>query len=156
MRRKVFIFLALALIFAFNLLLTYGMLWGSFFLFFQNPQFSHIHYESRNIYACLASLSSFSLIWISFVWAVRDWIKKNRFYYWSVIAAVIVFGFMHYGRSLYPDMNSERQKNGYFIKVQKWYLGGDKVYKRWKSKDSIIHYESYPEIIWELDSINKE
>jgi hypothetical protein len=155
-KRKYILLLGLLVVICFNLLVTYGLLWNPYRLYFHTPEFSDIYFKTRDNYALSALVLHFILLWGSSIWAIILWVKKSKL---SLIAPIVsgltLLVFMEM-QSHYPDMNSEWSKDGHQYKVQKWYLDGDKAYKRWKSKDPIKTYNSTKEIVWVLDSMYVE
>ena len=140
----------------FNLLLTYLLMWNPYSLYFNRPEFSETNFETRDNLALTTAIMNFILIWGSVIWAVLDWKRKKIFNILAPILSGLTFWILMEVQDYYPDAHSEWTENGYQIKTQKWYLDGDKIYKRWKSRDSLKTYDNHREIIWELNSIKKE
>ena len=131
-------------------------MWNPYSLYFDRPEFSETHLTTRDNYALIATIANFILLWGTLIWAIIVWYKKSKFSFIATIMSVLTFWLIMKVQDYHANMNSEYTENGYQYKVQKWYLDGDNVYKRWKSQDSLKTYNNPREIVWELDSMKKE
>jgi len=156
MKRKHFILFGILGILVFNLFLTYGLMWNPYSLYFDRPEFSETHFTTRDNYALIVTIANFILLWGTLIWAIIVWYKKSKFSFIAPIISVLTFWLIMEVQDYYANMNSTWTENGYQYKVQKWYLDGDNIYKRWKSQDSLKSYDNHREIVWELDSMKKE
>lgn len=156
MKRKYIILIGLIAVIACNILLTYVLMWNPYSLYFDRPEFSETHFETRDNLALIAVIVNFTLLWGTVIWALFDWKRRNRLSVVALIFSGLTFWILMEVQDYYPDAESEWTENGYKIKIQKWYLDGDKSYKRWKSQDSHMNYENHREVVWELDSISKD
>ena len=131
-------------------------MWNPYSLYFDRPEFSETHFTTRDNYALIVTIANFILLWGTLIWAIIVWYKKSKFSFIAPIISVLTFWLIMEVQDYYANMNSTWTENGYQYKVQKWYLDGDNIYKRWKSQDSLKSYDNHREIVWELDSMKKE
>lgn len=156
MKRDHIFFAGFLALLVFNFFLTYMLMWNPFSLYFNRPEFSEIHFETRDKLVLVISLLNFIVLWGATILMLAYWKKKNWLKFFAPIVSLMTFWLFMEIQDFYPDANSEWTENGHQIKVQKWYLDGENVYKRWKSQDSLKAYSNHYSIIWKLDSIYEE
>jgi len=154
--RKYIVLSSIAIIVIFNLFLSYVLMWNPYELYFNRPEFSETHYKTRDKLAFTISIIHFILLWAALIWTFTSWRVKNTINIIALIFSGFTFWMLMEVQEYYPDSNHEWTENGYRYKTQKWYLDGNRVYKKWKSRDSLENYNNHREIIWEFDSLSKK
>ena len=147
--------LGLLLTILFMCLLTYGLMWNPYRLYFDRPELSSIPYDKRELFAGLTALTNFLiLLGMTFFSVFKFW-KQKKFVVWAPIIAVATLLLLLRMNDFYPDSQSEYTKDGFQYLEQHWYLDNENTFKRFKSEKPLNKYSDHRTIVWQLDSIQR-
>lgn len=135
-------------------LLAYMLMWNPYSLYFDRPELSSTPYDRRELFAQLAALFNFLLLFALTVFSVIKFWNQRKFVIWTPIMGVATFVLLLQMNEFYPDSHSEYTKDEFQYLEQRWYLDNENIFKRFKSEKPLNHYSDPKHIIWQLDSIN--
>jgi hypothetical protein len=154
-RNHIILFLVLLTI-LFNCLLTYGLLWNPYTLYFDRPEFSTTPFATRDFYAGATAITNFViLLGLTIVMVIKYW-KVKRFFIVTPLFSLLTLFLLLQVQTFYPDAETEYTKDGYQYLEQRWYLKSENTFKKFRSdKPLSIYSGNHRAIIWQLDSISE-
>ena len=146
MRQRKLISVVITIVILTNIFQTYILLFEVYSIYFNRPEFSETPFKVRNSYSIIATITNFILLWGTTIWALIVFKKKNRLHLISITISILSFFILMNVQTYYPDSNLEWTENGHRYRIQKWYLGNEKIYKKWKSIEPFDNYKNQHDI----------
>jgi hypothetical protein len=138
-----------------NAILCYLLLWNPYTLYFDRPEFSRTHFETREKYAAIATYLNLAILAGMTIVMIVKYGKSRRIFVLTPIFSILTLILVLRVQIFFPDAESEYTKDGYRYLEQSWYLRGRSSYKRFRSDKPFDFYKDHRTVVWRLDSSAK-